>query len=293
MPEIDKIVFTEEGHIYKSELTGLRYQSVTTEIHHSYVKPMNTQFWVPYKAFEALWPKHHFEAVIKFPLQNPDKSIRQDEAYLVAIYNQQSTEFKNAFKQKLYDIPNAWKYENDKANERGTRFHLAREVEDANKAIVKGAKRDIIGPYTDQYDFDLTRLNLGYRNEFLVYSKEALLCGRMDRNWLYRDGYFDIDDWKTNKEMKFSNPFQKMTNGLEHLDDCLFNHYKLQISLYAKLLSLWGYKPRHLSITYVQLHQTTEAELSRKTYFFDYMKDEVDYIYAKRLEQAKIILSGR
>lgn len=48
----------------------------------------------------------------------------------------------------------------------------------------------------------------------------------------YSTGEYVLFDWKTNKAIDTSSKWNKMLDPLEHLDDCNFNHYSLQLSLY-------------------------------------------------------------
>lgn len=76
-----------------------------------------------------------------------------------------------------------------------------------------------------------------WRAEWSVFSEEHKLCGQIDM--LFRrksDGKFVIYDWKRSKEIKTSNDFQKGLAPLNHLDDCNYWHYSLQLNLYRWIL---------------------------------------------------------
>ena len=76
-----------------------------------------------------------------------------------------------------------------------------------------------------------------YRAEWSVYSEEHMLCGQIDM--LFRrksDGKFLIYDWKRSKEIKTSNPWGKGFAPLNHLDDCNYWHYTLQLNVYRWIL---------------------------------------------------------
>jgi hypothetical protein len=76
-----------------------------------------------------------------------------------------------------------------------------------------------------------------YRAEWSVFSEAHKLCGQIDM--LFRrksDGKFVIYDWKRSKEIKTSNDYQKGLAPLNHLDDCNYSHYTLQLNIYRWIL---------------------------------------------------------
>ena len=73
--------------------------------------------------------------------------------------------------------------------------------------------------------------------ELRVYDEELGIAGTVDalvQN--KKTGKFSIWDWKTNKSIKTENKFSSMKGCLSDLDDCDFNHYSLQISIYTEIL---------------------------------------------------------
>ena len=67
------------------------------------------------------------------------------------------------------------------------------------------------------------------------------LCGQSDLVEVV-NGKVNITDYKTNKEIKtasfvnWEGISQKMEPPVAHLDDCNFNHYALQLSLYMYII---------------------------------------------------------
>lgn len=91
-----------------------------------------------------------------------------------------------------------------------------------------------------------------------VYWYEYLVAGTIDC-LLIKGKTFIIVDWKTNKDhLKFKSGYYKKVNGIktdiwvdkkeyffkpiQHIEHCKGNIYTLQLSLYAYLLELWGFK---------------------------------------------------
>ena len=76
----------------------------------------------------------------------------------------------------------------------------------------------------------------------------------------------NIIDYKTNKEIKttgFTNwekITQKMTGPCAHLDDCNFNHYSLQLSIYMYIILKHNprYKPGKMFLHHVIFEKESE-----------------------------------
>jgi hypothetical protein len=76
-----------------------------------------------------------------------------------------------------------------------------------------------------------------WRAEWSVFSQEHKLCGQIDM--LFRrksDGKYVIYDWKRSKEIKTSNKWAKGYGPCDHLDDCNYWHYTLQLNVYRWIL---------------------------------------------------------
>lgn len=85
------------------------------------------------------------------------------------------------------------------------------------------------------------RLDDGIYPEHLVYLKSAGICGQSDLVEIV-NGHVNIIDYKTNKEIKkesfkdWEGVSEKMLDPVSHLDDCNFNHYSLQLSIYMYII---------------------------------------------------------
>mgnify|MGYP000994276901 CR=1 FL=1 len=96
----------------------------------------------------------------------------------------------------------------------------------------------------------------------------------------YLAGYGGIKTHNTNKKIKTDNSYDNMKYPVEHLPDCNYNHYRLQLSLYAWMLEQQGYVVRNLQFTHCIDLQT------RVPYKFTYLKEEVEaLIYHYTWEQ--------
>jgi len=203
---MDALIFEPETHSYISTESNERWISVTTLLSH-FKKPFD------------------------------GKSIATKSA-------------KNA-KSKWYGmsvdaIQAAWKAEADRACDLGTYYHNQREEELLSfKTIVQqGVELPVIAPIYDGQGRKMAptqKLADGIYPEHMVYLKSAGVCGQSDLVEVIK-GKVYITDYKTNKEIKrqsFKNwegISEKMLAPVSHLDDCNYNHYNLQLSIYMYMI---------------------------------------------------------
>ena len=88
--------------------------------------------------------------------------------------------------------------------------------------------------------------------EQLVYNHEYKLAGQSDIFHFPGNNMFDVGDWKTNEKFKYYDPFKNyLKEPVEHLSQCDFNTYALQLSIYAYFYEIMsGMKCRKLFILY-------------------------------------------
>lgn len=142
----------------------------------------------------------------------------------------------NDYRSKWYkmdpiEVLKIWKGENIRSTMTGSAFHKL--MEDGEVAGIDNSKTEngwkIAGNQV---------LTDGVYTELLTYHPIFAICGQVDRVEV-RNGVIKIDDWKTNKEIKYEGfNKQMMFSPLDHLPDCNFVHYALQLSMYMYLL-LW------------------------------------------------------
>lgn len=71
--------------------------------------------------------------------------------------------------------------------------------------------------------------------EFLVFSEELGIAGFVDL-LLKRNNNFLMIDWKTNKEIRKSNKYEKGKKPLNNLDSCNLSQYMVQLNLLKKIM---------------------------------------------------------
>ena len=76
------------------------------------------------------------------------------------------------------------------------------------------------------------------KSELVVGDKDYMLCGMVDQLfWNERYGTLEIWDWKTNTRLNMKDDYgNKMKDCLWMLDNCEFNTYSLQLSIYKHII---------------------------------------------------------
>lgn len=144
------------------------------------------------------------------------------------------------------EIKEQWRREGEQASTWGDHTHAFAE------ALFKG--RDLPNPVDQHEDclFDQAVravLRLSERFEFLeaekiVFSPKFGIAGMIDLVMLdHQLNHIIVLDWKTNREFTMDNIWQKALPPIQHLDDCHFTKYSLQLTLYRTILSHENYYP--------------------------------------------------
>tara|TARA_R100000951_G_C2629151_1_gene177089 strand:- start:480 stop:1298 length:819 start_codon:yes stop_codon:yes gene_type:complete len=166
------------------------------------------------------------------------------------------------------EILDAWENETQRAIKLGNFYHNQRESDILNFKTIErhGVEVPIIKPIFDQATgakiARVQKLEEGVYPEHMVYLKSIGICGQADLVEVV-NGYVNILDYKTNKEIKekgFTNwegITSKMYNPVNHLDDCNYNHYTLQLSIYMYIILKHNpkLKPGKLTIQHVKFNE--------------------------------------
>lgn len=139
-----------------------------------------------------------------------------------------------------------WNQEADRSITLGNWYHEQRE-KDLLECDTLSYEEHTLNIYRCAYDdqgYKVAtdqRIGDGVYPEFFLYLPSAGIAGQSDRVTV-SGGKIDILDYKTNKEIKtqsfknFEGISQKMLYPLNHLDDCNYNHYTIQLSVYMYIL---------------------------------------------------------
>lgn len=173
------------------------------------------------------------------------------------------------------EVKEKWKQENKKSTDYGTAVHNCLE-DYINKGIINNKEFEWI-----INEFKLIKFKGKLISEKIVYNEDLLICGTADLFEIYRDehGFLhtNIWDFKSNKKLeKFSIWGNKMIKCCSHLHDVNFNHYTLQLSLYAYLAELKGVIIDKLIILYIN-PKTKKIEQHPVVYMRDLIIEMIEY----------------
>lgn len=248
------IKFIEEGHIYTSVVPDdIKWLGVTTLVGHMHEK------------FNAK------EQAIKSSVKKP------------------TVKYPN----KWYGVPEkeileAWTTEGKRSIELGSWYHKMREDQlylNSKGNTYKPDIRDGIKYASNQF------LEEGIYPEHLVFLKSEGICGQSDYVEV-KESKIYIRDYKTSKEIKregFKNwegIVKKMLKPVAHLDDCHFNHYALQLSIYMYIML--RHNPNLLPGTLIIEHIKFEIESEDKWGYPIYKKDENGNFIVKEIEEIEV-----
>ena len=76
-----------------------------------------------------------------------------------------------------------------------------------------------------------------FRTEWVIFDDDLKLSGSVDMVFYNtKNNTYEIYDWKRTKEIKKFNSFSNGNPPVEHLPDCNYWHYSLQLNIYRKIL---------------------------------------------------------
>jgi len=127
-----------------------------------------------------------------------------------------------------------WDSINTESTEKGTEIHeiLERYVL-ANKWYTP--KNDLEKAVIDGYESLNIDEGIEIYPERVLFSEEYQLAGTADLIIDINDVFFDVGDYKTNKVLRYFNEYgyQTLKPPFEHMQNCEYSIYSLQLSIYA------------------------------------------------------------
>lgn len=171
-----------------------------------------------------------------------------------------------------------WDDKRIKASDHGTKIHNAIETY-TNTGVL--SEDETLHALLQSIGSDYREYARTYSEEILYSpsyaSKGTRIAGTTDRilQLSARGNVIDIEDYKTNLEkgiQLFNKDNKYFLSPFEHMQDCNFNDYSLQLSVYAFMAEeLFGYKVRSLWIRYIP----ADNPLNYRRIPVPYMKSEV------------------
>ena len=288
--ENDNVFFNDKEHVYLDKLNGQPYISVTQLIH-NYSNPFNAVFFSKYKALEALCDSDHF-------------SLVKDGLLATQIWKPELlTKFNidpQVFEEKVNEIIQSWDNTRDEACEHGTYVHEIMETSfygNTHFDLSNFGCPQICGDYScikGNYKLDLDN---GIYPEFLmsyITPSGLRIAGQADL--IVKNGNnISILDWKTNKEIKKRSYYNKtkkknvmMKFPLNNLEDCNYNIYTLQLSLYAYMIQQLNpeFNIQNLNLVHIA------RDGKQTVYECKYLKDDIERMlkhYAKQLKTNELL----
>ena len=162
-----------------------------------------------------------------------------------------------------------WENEKNKACDRGTNIHKLLEdyieygeVNDTFSWLYKSYDKSVEW-HVDSFNKILS--------ESVLYNEEFKIAGMADLIYEHKNDEFTVGDFKTNKKFRFSSPFgERMLEPVDHLHNCEFNVYALQLSMYAYMYEKQtGKKCRKCVIFYLK-------DDAFRAYHVNYLKSDIE-----------------
>lgn len=155
-----------------------------------------------------------------------------------------------------------WKQKSATALKRGHKIHDEKEEALAGRGVDKHHNIFIPVRNANLYgNSDLSKLPDGTYTELDIWNDGWRIAGRADKVVLYtQDGsrYADILDYKTNGTIHFESyrnqktcQYKMMLAPIQHLMDCSWVHYTLQLSFYQYILETWGFQPGERTLIHI------------------------------------------
>jgi hypothetical protein len=237
------IAYNDNTHTYWNVKTNEVYSSITSIIK-LFKQDFDKLFFAKYKAIQELEPIYFQEL----------KSIYGFKE-VVNLYELDNYDNKQ-YITKTNNILMKWEAKNKEAITKGLNIHKEKE----NTIINNKSFTLFDTKYT--YSNELLHNNKNeVLTEYIVYNDTYKLAGTVDLILKNDNNEIIIIDHKTNEKIDKKNFFSKMKFPLDHLDDCNFNHYSLQLSLYAYFIEKHNFTIKQLYINHIKNNKDNYIEI--------------------------------
>lgn len=169
-------------------------------------------------------------------------------------------------KREVEEVQASWKEEGRKSIEKGIAYHSRMEEEYVSKGSIdiNGKLYKVIPtPTEDGVKFAIPlKLEDGIYPEIIVYSDKYKVSGQADLVEI-RDGVIYMKDYKTSKEIRkeshkhWKYGYEMMLTPLNHIMNCNFYQYALQLNIYMYLLKTHN---RKLTIGTMEIYHVKDDQ---------------------------------
>ena len=278
--------FLEGPHKYVNlKDSSIQYTSVTTLIE-KYGKEFDKEFVSKYKALERLIPADNWKkekGAIWKSHKIPEGVL---EVYSI------TPEDLNKVQQEILD---EWAETNRIACERGTKIHAQLENSFYNAGSnITLKKFGIGGKFKCEKNYNELDMEYGLYPEYLIYYDNSKLnlhiAGQIDLIVKSGNDIYIIDH-KTNAKIDLKGFYNsalrttdKMKFPLTDLDECNYNHYQLQLSMYAWMLQ--KINPNFVIKDLILNHYDHSGK--NTLYHCTYLKEDVEKLLKHYAKQCKL-----
>lgn len=183
------------------------------------------------------------------------------------------------------EVIKEWDDKRISSAQKGTLLHRYLELKFASKMFTTDDElfSDGLKRIADLFYNDVEGKLIPIRAELVIGDEDFGIGGMIDKLF-YNASVNEIQIWdyKTNKEISTYNKYKKrMINGLEHLHECEFNTYSLQLGVYKKIIE----KNTNLKLGNSYICWMNENNETYKTFQTKDMSKEVGLILGNRLNE--------
>ena len=130
-------------------------------------------------------------------------------------------------------IKQIWENERNRSTKLGSSFHKMME----EKAFATGGLSLAVNKGDWKFAGNQELTKVGVYPEHFAYNSYYAICGQADIVETTDYNTLNIGDFKTSKKIdRTGYKGKKMLKPINHLDDCYFNHYALQLSFYMWMI---------------------------------------------------------
>ena len=268
------ITFSEENHSYFLEKERLESVNGVLKL---YGFEFDSDYWSVHKAIEANVTDFYKLFFKKFNFE--DRLPTQEQ--LIDYFSHLLGDI--CLGEEVCKVEDEW----EESRTNGTLFHAYRETEAHERSFIVNpftGEKFITQPvpkipegFANASHANMSKLKDGAHTELLIPSINHMIAGQADEVFIETIGktrFVDIGDHKTNNKLPKLEGTKTLTYPLDHLIDCTYTKYQLQVSLYAYMMELHGYVPRTLGFYHYKNYDVS----TKKVVTFKYLREECKQI---------------